>query len=156
MTHKSFSAEERLFAVISDIAKAVAENSGVYPSSRSGKLTLAAVLRMAGLNPSYLEKKNRPHIVAMKERAILELTRIGVLSPRHRVVMSSPTSRKGGNLDRSETIAVMQAYAEAELQYQATLKDLDAARSRIVELEVQVRTLQQQVAHVIPISRSRS
>lgn len=145
--------ETRLFAVIEEIERSVQDNDGVYPLTTSGKLTMAAVLRLAGLNSSYLAK-NRSGIESLKEKAIERLNRIGVLSKRSRVVFRQSLPRS--NRHRSpEVIALMQAYAEAEIQHAATLSDLTVAHRKIEELEAQITELRHQPANVIPISRHR-
>jgi len=147
-------ARRRLLDVIDSIERSVAENNATTPLTDSGKLTIQAVLRMAGLGATYFTKK-RTAVLSLKQEVISRLAKIEVLAHNSRAVPAPLASRKG-HYERAETIAVMQRYAEAELEYAATLADLERARQKIAELENDVSTLQRQVGMVIPFNRSSS
>lgn len=150
VTHSD--ARKRLLDLIDEIERSVAANNGTFPLSNTGKLTVQAVLRMAGLGPTYLAKK-RASILTLRQEVISRLTAIEVLAHRSRVSFNPPRSRKG-HYERTETIAVMQRYLEAELEYAATLAELERAQQKIVELQEDIAALKQQVAMVIPLNRN--
>jgi uncharacterized protein (DUF3084 family) len=82
------------------------------------------------------------------------LERIGKVSPGNVAAIRSKVTAKAVAA-RAETDEVKQRYAEAELEYAATLLDLKKATDRIRELEKENQTLRKQIGNVIPIGQGR-
>lgn len=104
------------------------------------------------MGATYFTKK-RASVLSLKQEVTSRLAAIEVLAHRSRVSPDPPSSRKG-HYERTETIAVMQRYAEVEIEYAATLADLGRAHQKIAELEKDISALQRHVGMVIPFNRN--
>ncbi|MEY9158499.1 hypothetical protein [Bradyrhizobium japonicum] len=144
-------ARQRISDTMKSIEQAVIANDGVYPNSKDGKINIQVLLKEAGLNPVYLEKK-RPEIIALKNQVRAWLRKLGKVSPGNVDAIRRKVTAKADEA-RAEADEVRQRYAEAELEHAATLAQLDAARKTIEDLKREKAELLMQLANVIPIDR---
>lgn len=147
-------ARDRIAAAMTSIEKAMIANDGIYPESRDGKVTQQTVLAVAKLSPAYFGKTSRSGIASLNRDVKSWLERIGKVSLGNVAAIRSKVTAKAVAA-RAETDEVKQRYAEAELEYAATLLDLKKATDRIRELEKENQTLRKQIGNVIPIGQGR-
>lgn len=133
------------------IEAALIANEGVFPDSKDGKVNIQVLLKEAGLNPVYLEKK-RDKIIALKKDVQAWLRKIAKVSPGNVGAIRRKVTAKADEA-RAEADEVRQRYAEAELDYAATQAELSAALKTIEDLKREKAELLQQIANVIPIDR---
>lgn len=131
----------------------VEKNNGLYPLN-GGKITIEEILRRAGKSLAYLRKSDE-HIVDLKLEVDAFLERA-----RTRIAQGARSIRRTVNERAEEARAdaerTRQAYAEAELEHQNTLKELETARIEIDQLQAQNVALLSELAEktIVKIDRS--
>jgi hypothetical protein len=148
-------AKSRILDAIQKIEAIIIRNDGIYPDMPDGKVSVQAVLKVAGLSPAYLEK-DRPNIRALKAEVRGRLKKIAEVTLGNVDVIRKKIGEQA-NAARAETRKVRQAYAEAELGHAQTVFELAEARKRIEILEKENADLLKQIAgrKVVPIDRGR-
>ncbi len=134
---------EAMKAIETDVEK----NHGVYPLNR-GKITVQEVLRRAGKNSAYLEKKT-DRMIALKAEVTAWVAKVnGKILRGAKTIRRAVTDRVVEADDRVK--AIMQAWTEAELEYAE-------AQTTIKDLQEQNASLQKQVSRgkVVPLDRGR-
>uniref|UniRef100_Q07NR8 Uncharacterized protein n=1 Tax=Rhodopseudomonas palustris (strain BisA53) TaxID=316055 RepID=Q07NR8_RHOP5 len=147
-------ARERISNAMRRIEDTLIANDGVYPNSKDGKVGIRNVLMEAELSITYFEKKDRPKIVALKMKVQAWLAKLGRVSAGNvKAIRRKVTAR--ADAAQAEANEVRQRYAEAELEYAATLLELSDARKSVDGLKQRNAELLAQIANVIPIDRKR-
>jgi beta-phosphoglucomutase-like phosphatase (HAD superfamily) len=119
------------------IKSAVEANGGSYPG---GRVSIAGVLREAGKSQAYLRKTDQPSVIELRQLVKDFVDRANMLIEQGaHSIRQIETDRV---LDaRAELKRVQQAYAEAELEYADTRKELEIARKTIEELRSEIAVL---------------
>jgi len=144
-------ARKRISDAMKRIEATLIANDAVYPHSKDGMINIQLVLKEAGLNPVYLEKK-RQKIIDLKSEVQSWLKKLRAVSPGNADAIRRKVTMKADEA-RAEANEVRQRYVEAELEHAATFLELSEARKTIEDLKREKTELMMQMANVIPIER---
>ncbi len=129
----------KILKAMSDIEVDIEKHRGIYPYSE-GRISAAEVLRRAGMSEAYLRKREPPSLVHLKKEVDSWVERVTAeIATGARVVRRKITRRIESA--EAELNSVRQAYAEAELQHNETILELNTAHAEIEKLRMKIADL---------------
>lgn len=142
----------RIEAAKKKIERDIEKNDGLYPFAK-GKLTVAEVLRRAGLSPASLQKAH--HLEMREDLKTWIAERQAKLQRGVKSIRRAVTERV--DAAKEDVKMLMQRYAEAELDYAARDREIADLKEKVKVLEAENTRLKNATAgsNVVAIDKGR-